>query len=472
MKTFQIFLWSLIGLSTQVRAQEFNVFENGLIYSPPAVAELRELIAEKDAAFRKCDLNKTFRSRSQTTGYFIPIENARLEHFRLPAETLSLQAFLDSLGQEPPKQEHFVLTENVEYRGKNHTRIYRSLKETSFYLGNRDFQKQRGQRWIGVPGGVLYLDAPFVAAELPERYARYLMYSECMVDTTATVLLEDARRSNGFERNMAWEGLERYINRKFGKRAPKFPEEGSDQAYNTYNANLSKWQQERELYVADTCSRTSAFKVQLQKALDEARLSGNSNGNLEMYVARYISLPQALELKRRRRVVGMCSQDNSPRVHAMQIAQLAAESRQWDIFLRSHLDIMNDRMDRMSDGSYAYDARLTYLKELEALQIDVPELMYGISLRTENPSRNHYFGTIWRVGRALSESSIAPEIKRELLEIVADDSLDDFNRLLMYYLYANMIYYADPGKDKKEYEAAEGQGLKLLPEYMQAWKRS
>ena len=448
------------------------MFENGLIYSPPAVAELRELIAEKDAAFRKCDLNKAFRSNAQTTGYFFSIEDVDPGSLRVPQEGVSLETFLDSLGWELPKRELFILSENVEYRSKNQTRIYRGLKETSFYLDTKEFRKQKGERWLGVPGGVIYLEAPFASAALPERYARYLMYSECMVDTTATVLFEDARRSDGFERNMAWEGLERYINRKFGKRAPKFPEEGSNEAYNTYYTKLSKWQQEREQFVADTCSRTSAFKVQLQKALDEARLSGNSNGDLEMYIARYVSLPQALELKRSRRVVGMCSQDSSPRVHAMQIAQLAAESRQWDIFLRSHLDVMNDRMDRRSDGSYAYKSRLTYLKELEALQIDVPELMYGISLRTANPSKNHYFGTIWRVGRALSESRIAPEIEQELLEIVADTSLDDFNRLLMFYLYANMKYYANPEKDKNGFEQAEALALDLLPEYMQVWKRS
>lgn len=468
MRTFQVALCFLTGLLGH--AQEFKVFENGLIYSPPAVAELRDMIAEKDEEFRKCDLNKAFRARYQTTGFFIAVEGADPETYRVPDETVSLQEFLKSLGQETPKREHFVLAENLDYRGKAQTGIYRSLNESTLYLKNKVYQRHRGQRWLGVPGGVLYLDAPFISAELPERYARYLMYSECMIDTTATVFFEEARRSDGFERNMAWEGLERYINRKFGKRAPKFPEEGSEGVYNTYYTKLSKWQQEREQFVADTCSRTSAFKVQLQKALDEARLSGNSNGELEMYVARYISLPQALELKRSRRVVGMCSQDDSPRVHALQIAQLAAESRQWDIFLRSHLDIMNDRMDRMSDGSYAYDARLTYLKELEALQIDVPELMYGISLRTENPSRNHYFGTIWRVGRALSESSIAPQIESELLGMVADPALDDFNRLMLFYLYSNMKYYEDSDKGKEGFKKAEAVALALLPEYMQIWK--
>ncbi len=48
--------------------------------------------------------------------------------------------------------------------------------------------------------------------------------------------------------------------------------------------------------------------------------------------------------------------------------------------------------DRMSDGSYAYAGRKTYLKELEELNLDVVDLILGLSLRAENMAEKHYVG--------------------------------------------------------------------------------
>ncbi|MBK7243510.1 MAG: hypothetical protein IPH98_06560 [Saprospiraceae bacterium] len=72
---------------------------------------------------------------------------------------------------------------------------------------------------------------------------------------------------------------------------------------------------------------------------------------------------------------------------------------------------MNDRFDRKSDGSYAWGQRNTYIKELEELNINVPDLILGILFRIENPASNHYFGSIGRVGRALSETKNRNEIE-------------------------------------------------------------
>jgi hypothetical protein len=78
---------------------------------------------------------------------------------------------------------------------------------------------------------------------------------------------------------------------------------------------------------------------------------------------------------------------------------LAAETAEWPVFLRAHLDIMNDHFERFTDGSYAWGGRKTYLKEIEDLNIDVPDLLLGTSLRIVDPSENHYFGYSGRLGR-------------------------------------------------------------------------
>src|SRR5690606_2706951 len=118
-----------------------------------------------------------------------------------------------------------------------------------------------------------------------------------------------------------------------------------------------------------------------------------------------------LQRMRHTKVVGSCSQDASPRIHAINIALVSAETTNWEVFLKAHLDIMNDKFDRMSDGNYAYAQRKTYIKELEELNINVIDLLLGISLRIENPANNHYYGNIGRLGRAISESKYKVEFE-------------------------------------------------------------
>jgi len=173
-----------------------------------------------------------------------------------------------------------------------------------------------------------------------------------------------------------------------------------------------------------------------------------------------------LEEMRSTRVVGQCSMDESPRVHARNIAILSAETVNWEIFLRAHLDIMNDRFDRVSDGSWAWAGRQTYIRELEELDINVPDLLLGISLRIENPSQNHYFGSIGRIGRALAETQYAVEMETKMLAMVQDDQLDDYNRILMYYLFLNYVYYLESVDEKPLKIEKLKKAIATLPAYL------
>ena len=175
---------------------------------------------------------------------------------------------------------------------------------------------------------------------------------------------------------------------------------------------------------------------------------------------------ELLEKMRSTRVVGRCSQDDSPRIHARNIAILSAETVNWETFLRAHLDIMNDRFDRMSDGSYASAGRQTYIRELEELDINVADLLLGISLRIENPSQNHYFGSIGRIGRALAETKYTEKIETQMLSMIKDDDLDDYNRILIYYLFLNYNHnVADENKKNENLEKLKV-AVQELPEYL------
>jgi hypothetical protein len=156
----------------------------------------------------------------------------------------------------------------------------------------------------------------------------------------------------------------------------------------------------------------------------------------------------------------------------MEICQLAAETTQWDIFLRSHLDIMNDRFERMSDGNYAWAGRKTYLKELEELDIPAIDLLLGTSLRVANVNDNHYWGSIGRTGRALADAENKDALEQRLISMIQDTNLDPYNRLLMAYLFSN---YAGSLEDESRRQASINRlevVMAALPEYMsEVWKK-
>ena len=127
---------------------------------------------------------------------------------------------------------------------------------------------------------------------------------------------------------------------------------------------------------------------------------------------------------------------------------------------------MNDRFERASDGSYAYGRRQTYIKELEVLDINITDLLLGISLRVENANTNHYYGSIGRVGRALSETQSQAEIEEKMLQMISDNNLDDFNRILMYYLFDNYNYFLSDTAKQKANKVRLDLAVNRLPVYI------
>jgi hypothetical protein len=239
-----------------------------------------------------------------------------------------------------------------------------------------------------------------------------------------------------------------------------------------YRTDYTTWDSLRMLDLDKRMQRYDYGQSLLKEATVEALKSGTSNDALEFYIARYGSKNDALRLKRGRRVMGTCSMDRRPRNHAVNICKLAAETASWDIFLRSHLDIMNDRFERMTDGSYAWAQRKTYLKELEMLDIDAIDLLVGTSLRVENVSDNHYWGSIGRVGRALADAEDKDQLETRLLAMIGNKDLDPYNRLLTAYLFDNYAHNLDDETRKKQCLQSLEDSVNALPSYIsEVWNK-
>jgi hypothetical protein len=94
--------------------------------------------------------------------------------------------------------------------------------------------------------------------------------------------------------------------------------------------------------------------------------------------------------------------------------------------------------------------------------------MLGISLRLDNPSRNHCFGSLGRLGRALAETQQPRELERRLLSVVVDFKLDAYSRILAYYLFIAYNHYLEDKPIYQHTAAKLNAAVQKLPPYLAA----
>lgn len=381
---------------------EFKQYPNGLIYSEEAMTKLSHVVDSLNLKFKRCERKKYY-APSQALAYIVSLDTGDVLAARHDMESqMPVETFMKKYPLAKIRAHTLIIRDKyTKYNGKKVVR----------------FEE------MNLSDGYGYS----ISSENMELYDKDLQ-NEWIVDYRAKT--EYSKESvNGF-----------YFPEKFV--APELPEKYAlmigyadcliDTSVNKFKKNVKKG------HVAMPESWTALSMKKKRKLLEEMRGI---------------------------RVVGMCSMDQSPRYHAMNIALLSAETYNWSVFLKAHLDIMNDHFDRMTDGSYAWGQRETYIKELEVLNINVPDLIFGISLGINNPAINHYSGDIGRIGRALAETTNAAQIESEMLTTIADPKLDDYNRLLFYFLFSNYNYFLKDEAAKKVNAERLKEVVNALPKY-------
>jgi hypothetical protein len=464
----------LISEFANSQYQEFTTYSNGLIYDTTTMNKLGDIVDSLNLKFKTCDLAASYYSYPQGMAHVVKVTSktakSAIKH------GMSFMEFKDKF---PGKilAENFWVTKSffTDYEGKQKIE-YSGLPSG---LGNEHTIRLKNNTknditsgWVMSTDGELafYLESLGKTA-LPFDYGRLVQYVDCMIDTTTQIYLANASSKiyplvdEGSDANRFIEWAKKY------PEEPDFPSyesENYQELASKYDEQYKNWNENRLHALDSKIDKSHYYKSLLMNARDEALTNANSDSNLEFYVARYLSKEDALQMKRSRKVMGNCSQDLSPRYHAMEISTLAAETASWDVFLRAHLDMMNDKFERMSDGNYAWEGRKTYLREIEELDINAIDLLLGTCLSVGNLSDNHYQGSIRRVGRALSDAQNKEALEVQLLLMIEDDQLDFYNRLLMAYLFDNYNYNLSDKKIMKRNETKLKKSIETWPNHMKA----
>jgi hypothetical protein len=397
----------IVGLFLTISAYcqdgEFKTYPNGLIYSEQTMTKLSHIVDSLNLKFKTCDFDKAFYSKQQSLGHLVKLDTGDIKSAKKDLEqNLSFENFC--LKYPTAKIEKNILIIKTKYTTYDNKEVVR--------IEHFDLKSDYG---FNIKSEDLNLYKKDLKDSWLFEYSEKSKYSKERISAFY------------FPENFQTTELPKKYSLMIG-----YSDCLIDTTTTKFKDNLKDgWVELPENW--DTLSEKKKVKL-----LDEMRST---------------------------RVIGGCSQDSKPREHAVNIALLSAETYNWEVFLKAHLDIMNDRFERVSDGNYAWGQRNTYIKELEELNINVTDLILGISFRIKNAASNHYYSSIGRVGRALSETKNRTEIENAILSIIMDTELDYYNRLVFYFLFKNYNYHIKDETIKKESNEKLVSAVATLPNY-------
>jgi hypothetical protein len=421
-----------------------RIYPNGLIYADTTMHKSRLIVDSPNAKFRANNVSHPYYSLPQGRADYVEIPSkAVLQEIK---KGMSYAGFAKAHPGSIVQKDAWLVKTHYTDQGKRLIQYYglpaACCEEVSISLPSTAANDKNSGWVISADGKAAFYIKKLETQQLPPAYARLVQYVDYVIDTTTDIYLPGAKeivdqKVKADSKAGKFIGLVRTFPNE-----PMPPKDSLSEAFANYPKNRRTWDSLRLLHVDQQMKTEVSWKASLSEARDEALATGNTDTELDFFIAQYLSKADALKLKRGRKVIGKSKRDLSPRYHAAEISQLAAETTQWDIFLRAHLDIMNDTgLERRSDGNLKKLAqRDTYVKELEEMNIAVVDLMIGTTLRVQKMSDNHYWGSNSRVGAALADSKEKYNVKNRLLRMIQDPALDPFNRLQAAYMFSNYAY--------------------------------
>jgi hypothetical protein len=391
-------------ISAYSQEKEFPTHRNGLIYSERTMGKLSHIVDSLNLKYKTCNFNTTFYSKSQALAHLIKVDSGSIKAAKKDLDDhISWEDFVAKYPKTKIERNVLMVKENVK--------SYAGIDEVS--INEVVLNGDKGFSFI--TENLLFYDYDFSNGWLVDYTEKCEYWEESLT-------------------------------------AVFFPED--------FNSVPIPQKYAQMIGYSDCLIDTTTTKLKANLKDGYVPLPKNWTS------LSYQQKAQLLNKLRSTRVKGGCSLDGLPRLHAVQIALLAADTYKWGVFLKAHLDVMNDNFERSTDASDAWAERKTYIKELEELNIHVPDLILGTSFRIENPARNHYFGNIGRLGQSISESKQRQDFEQAILSIVTDNQLDVYNRVMFYFLYRNYNYYLKEASLKKENIAKLAKARSTLPDYI------
>lgn len=449
------------------------------LYGENAIAHFSDIVDSIHFKLDKSPLSLKYYSLYQGVGQYFHLIGSEADKIQADIEDhLPLHKLLlkyPSIQMEPAQ---LIVTTLIQNEDKKEVKVFNGCPlraeptiHHSIMLDPDNTDQQKSDNWIyevGKTGNYIhgyYLIKPIEKFNIPASYVKMLHYADNLIDTSQLVMKEEAFIQEDIRPIRHMPNISQFM--KYAHHTAS-THKHNEISLERLSAQVPRDDPSRYSQNSSSPSFETTFQQYLSQAISEALNENWSSEVFEAYVEQYYDKALALELKRKRFVKPIDSQDRSNIHHAEQIARLAAETRNWNIFLRTHLDLMNGYFPGMISVPLEKEVFCEYVKVLELLNLKVPELLIGTLIEKEASEIDHfhYRSNIQKVAWALSESTNQLEIETLLTKMIGDNSLDPFNRLNMYYVfgmyYQNLAHSGRGSEIQRQFDTA----LAQLPEYM------
>lgn len=472
-KTIYIFILTLIS---------FNGYSQNQILNEKDIPKLNSIIKSLEEDVYKKNKTSVYESLPQATANYFKIITNKPNEFlnslnyaenfeQLVKENPSLQIDRDLLiiknvGVNYKKEKKIKVKSFEIGKSKNHLieiNYTDSLNNNKIkFLYSIHKETQIKNKYASIIQG-FYLNNNFKSVLIPEKYADWIQYTDIMVEPETKLFLgEDRPSSKGFDFTInIIDSLVSYYELKTNK-----PPYKKDQDYISQSKELDAWQSKKQVYADSLFKNDKQFKKILNKALKYAEKNKISNGDLEDFTAYLISKEKALNLMRQNQQVGSCSFDNNPITQQKRIANLAAQTQNWGVFIKSFLNVMNDKVSRVANSNIASEARETYINELLKLDLDLNKILMGSNLRIEDKINNHYFSDGRKIAKVYAslDADHQQYFENTIQEILSNKAMDAFNKLHFYNTYNYYQYFLNDSLEIKRVEKNIANLIPFLPD--------
>ncbi|WP_405226706.1 hypothetical protein [Dokdonia sp. Asnod1-B02] len=285
-----------------------------------------------------------------------------------------------------------------------------------------------------------YLKEGFKSSIISKELSDWINYTDVLVKPETSIFYKNEIAKNKFKNHKKTiiDSLVRYYELKTNKPLYK-----KGQEFVVRRNEINDWQSKKEKSADSLYANDQNFKSILSQALDYAEKNKVSNGDLEDFTAQLISEKRALELMRQNRQVGTCSFDNGPIIQQQRIANLSAKTQNWEIFIKSFLNVMNDKVSRNVNSNIASNSRKTYIEELAKLDIDINKILLGSNIKIEDSIGVHYFSDGTKIAKAYANlnSNKQSYFENMASAIIKDEGVDAFNKLHFYNTLKSYQYF-------------------------------
>ena len=449
-------------------ANERQFYDKFLFLNEEALEQLREEAARQEAHFLACTSERVFRAQTQARVDFFDLRGTPEDFDGIDTflkQNPSVQSFQERYGafvdkawpnsyvtrtydQDPGEPKEAIIgfpRSSYRLRQKSGEPLFTAIKvaKTWQILGDNTYEQNK-KRVVTL----VRFRTDFQTPVIPERYNHMINYANCMINPHVKLFHNGPARTG--DRAEAQAALDRFVQLT----AFPEPEFEDDVASEVRSEVWSAWFENKEKHMRETVVPDPAFLPALEAAAAGALVLGRSEPVLDEYALKFLPGDMTLELLRLNQLMGGCSMDESPRIQATMMANLAAETGNWDVYLRSHLNLLNDRFSRVSDNSLAENQRQTHLSSLEDLGLNVLELMLGTGFTIQKDNEpGRYRGSVRRSGRALTEMSDREQAEAALEMLIFDEELDLNNRLG--FLMINIWYLNHTPREEAHFKGAE-----------------